>query len=356
MTARRLDEVRRRLSDRRLHALVVTHLPHVQYLTGFSGSHGVCVIRSDGQFFFSDGRYKSQALLETQGFRIVISAGSLFDAMHKKRAFAKNERVGFESQYLTVSELHGLRRTFTGNTFVPTSLVIEEIAAVKDRAEIAAIKEAVSITDKVFEKLLDVVREGITESEIAAEISYLQRTSGADADAFEPIVASGKRGAFPHARATQKKIQKGEMVTLDFGCRVKGYNSDLTRTISVGRPSGEMRKIYEVVRQAQERAIASARSGLPAKSLDRVARKHIVSQGYGKYFTHSLGHGLGHEVHELPRISRLSKDILKENNVVTVEPGIYVPGTGGVRIEDDVVIRNGSCEVLNRSRKELVIV
>ncbi|MBI3004552.1 MAG: aminopeptidase P family protein [Ignavibacteriales bacterium] len=356
MTARRLEEVRRRLSELRLHAIVVTTLPHVQYLTGFSGSHGVCVVTAQEQFFFSDGRYKEQAPQEIRDFRIVISAGSLFQAMQKKRVLSAKERVGFEAQHLTVSDLRHLQKLFPKAKFVPTTTLMEEIAAVKDDGEIAAIKEAVSISDKVFEKLLENVRDGIRESEVAAQISYLHRTLGADADAFEPIVASGTRGALPHARASHKAIRKGEMVTLDFGCRVRGYNSDLTRTICVGKPSDEMRTIYDVVKQAQEAAIASACSGMKAKTLDGIARKHIVSKGYGKYFTHSLGHGLGHEVHELPRISRLSKDVLKEKNVVTVEPGIYVPGVGGVRIEDDVVIRNGSCEVLNHSPKDLLMV
>ncbi|MBI4429504.1 MAG: aminopeptidase P family protein [Ignavibacteriales bacterium] len=356
MTERRLQEVRRRLSELRLHAIVVTSLPNVRYLTGFTGSHATCVITGSNQFFFSDGRYREQALQEVQGFRVVISSGSLFEAMHKKRVLNRNERVGIESQHLSVSGFDALHKLFSKTKLVPTLSLVEEIAAVKDNHEIEAIKTAVAVSDKVFARVVKIVRDGVRESDVASEITYLHRSFGADADAFEPIVASGVRGALPHARASHKAIRSGEMVTLDFGCRVLGYHSDLTRTISVGKPSAEMKKVYDVVREAQQKAIASARGGMRAKSLDSVARKHIVARGYGKHFTHSLGHGLGHEIHELPRLSRLSKDVLKEYNVVTIEPGIYIPGVGGVRIEDDVVIRNGSCEVLTKSPKDLLIV
>lgn len=355
MTRRRLEEVRRKLSRLKLQAIVITALPHVRYLTGFTGSNGVCVVTLGDQFLFTDGRYREQVRDEVQGFHTVVTSGSLFEAMKSRKLLAKTSRVGYESQNMSVSSLATLQKQFPRNKFVPTSFLMEEIAAVKDADEIESIKEAVRITDEVFEQILGVIREGVRENEVAAEIAYRHRRLGAEADAFEPIVASGIRGALPHARASAKAIHKGDMVTLDLGCRVRGYHSDLTRTVSVGPPSDELKRVYQVVRDAQEKALGSAKSGMKAKSLDAVARKHIAAQGLGKYFSHSLGHGLGLEVHELPRVSKLSTDTLETGNVITVEPGVYIPGVGGVRIEDDVLIENGSCRVLNSSTKELTV-
>jgi Xaa-Pro aminopeptidase len=194
------------------------------------------------------------------------------------------------------------------------------------------------------------------ELEVAAEITYWHKRFGAESEAFDAIVASGIRGAFPHARASARKIKKGDMVTIDMGCRVDGYHSDLTRTVSVGKPLSEMKKIYAVVLEAEQRSLNEAQAGVQVSSLDAIARKSIGAKGYGKYFCHSLGHGLGLEVHEMPHVSSKSKDILKNGSVITLEPGIYIPQLGGVRIEDDVVVREECNEVLNKAPKELVIV
>jgi Xaa-Pro aminopeptidase len=207
----------------------------------------------------------------------------------------------------------------------------------------------------VFGKIKRLIRPGVTELDIAAEISYLHRQLGGERDAFEPIVASGRRSALPHARATGKRIKHGDLVILDFGCSVNGYHSDITRTMVVGRASGEARRMHAAVLSASDEAIKSARAGMPAKELDRVARKEITGAGMAKYFVHALGHGLGIQVHERPRISALSKDILKAGNVVTIEPGVYIPSVGGVRIEDDVLITKSGCEVLSHTSKELFV-
>ncbi len=212
-----------------------------------------------------------------------------------------------------------------------------------------------ALSEKVFRRILRFVRAGLKEAEVAAEITYWHRKYGADGDAFEPIVASGVRGALPHGRASEKKIKKGELVTLDFGCRLDGYCSDVTRTVAVGQPGDRARRIYRVVLDAQCRAIDAARAGIKARKLDQIARDHIKRRGFGKYFSHSLGHGVGIEIHEQLRLSDRSNDTLMAGNVVTVEPGIYIPGFGGVRIEDDIVIRQEGCEVLNVAEKELII-
>ncbi|MBI3579798.1 MAG: aminopeptidase P family protein [Ignavibacteriales bacterium] len=352
----RLEELRRSFSAARIDALLVTHLSHVRYLTGFSGSSAVCVVTKDRCYFLSDGRYRQQAQEQVHYANVIIAKGALFPEISNRKLLNGSGRVGVESHYLSVSSLETLKKFFPRTKFVPTQSLVEKITATKDELEIGFIQKAVAITDKVFIKILGVLKQGISEQDIAAEISYLHKNFGAEADAFEPIVASGARGALPHARASAKKIQNGELVTLDFGCRYNGYHSDLTRTVAVGKPSSKAKKIYQVVLDAQQRALDAVTSAMKARALDTVARSYIRKKGFGKYFMHSLGHGLGLEVHEAPRISAVSKDILCDGNVITIEPGIYIPNFGGVRIEDDVHVRNGGCEVLNKSPKELIVV
>jgi Xaa-Pro aminopeptidase len=263
--------------------------------------------------------------------------------------------VGFESEHISVSSGAKMKELFKGSDLVSTRSVIEKIAAVKDEEEIERIRRAIRITEKVLKKILNMLKPGMIERDVAAEIGYWHKRYGAQSDAFETIVASGLRGALPHGLASAKKIRNGELVTLDLGCRLDGYHSDLTRTVAIGRPSSRGRKIYRIVLDAQSRAIDAARAGIRASALDRVARNVISREGYGKYFSHSLGHGLGIEIHEQLRLSAQSKDTLRAGNVVTIEPGVYIPGFGGVRIEDDIVIRESNCEVLSIAPKELMI-
>lgn len=356
MPERRLQEVRRHLEKARLDALVVSHLPHVRYLSGFSGSNGLCVISRNRQSILTDNRYRDQIRDQVEGFRIHIARASLFEAAQKAGILKGAHRVGFEAQYLAVSTFRNLKKLFPKLSLIPTHSIVEGIAAVKDESEIASIRRAVAITDAVFSRIVKLLKPGVREMDIAAEIGYWHKKLGADGDGFEPIVASGVRGALPHARPTMKKIRKGELVTLDLGCQVDGYHSDLTRTVAVGEPGRRARKIYRTVLEAQCKAIEAARKGVKNRFLDGVARRHIRRAGYGPYFSHSLGHGLGIEIHEALRLSALSSDELKVGNVVTIEPGIYIPGFGGVRIEDDIVIREHDCEVLNNAPKELLLV
>ncbi len=356
MFDRRLLEVRKQLETSRLDALLVSHLPHVRYLTGFSGSNGLCVLTLSKQFFFTDNRYREQSKNEIDGFEIIVTSDTLLKAARKRGMLNGRKRIGFESQYLSVSAFENLKKLFPTASLVSKCSVIENIAAVKEDSEIEAIKQAAAITDKVFKKVLLALQPGVRELDLAAEISYWHQRFGAEGDAFESIVVSGPRGALPHGRATEKRIRRGEFVTLDFGCRVHGYNSDLTRTVAVGKPTERARKIYRTVLEAQCKAIEATRPGVPARRLDRVARNHIRQEGFGKYFSHSLGHGLGIEIHEPLRLSVKSKDVVRAGNVFTIEPGIYIRGFGGVRIEDDVVVRGSGCEVITKSPKELIIV
>jgi Xaa-Pro aminopeptidase len=338
-----------------LDAFLLTSHPNILWLTGFTGSSGLCVITPRRGIVVSDPRYAVQSRAEVHGFRRVISARGMFDAVSEHRLLAGCRRVGFESQHVTHAQYRTLRRIFRSVSFRPTDNLVEDLEMVKDDGELALLREAVRISDDAFRHVLPVLRPGVRESDVAAEITYFQRRAGAERDAFETIVAGGERAALPHARASSRQLRAGDLVILDFGCTVGGYSSDLTRTVAVGRASRRSREIYGVVREAQEAAVAAARGEMPARDLDAVARTVIAAAGYGRYFVHSLGHGLGLHVHERPRVSALSTEFLRTGSVITIEPGIYIPGFGGVRIEDDVVLEKNGCRVLNTAPKELIV-
>jgi Xaa-Pro aminopeptidase len=355
MISSRLQQLRSQFDRLHIDAFLVTFQPHVLYLSGFSGSSGLALITNRSCCLVTDGRYAQQVRKQTKGWKIFITQDTLFKEAKRQRLFRSEMRVGFDGNTLMFAEYKQLKKTFPKVKFLPKVDCIERISIIKDDEEIEKIKKAVAVTDRVFSEILGIIKPGMNELDVAAEISFRQRKHGSESDAFESIVASGERGALPHARPTAKKLRKGELVTLDFGCTVEGYHSDLTRTIALGKPKPEAKKIYNFVLQAQLRAIEAAKCGMKAKDLDAVARDYITRQGYGKYFRHSLGHGLGLQIHEQPRISAQSRAVLQVGNVITIEPGIYIPSFGGVRIEDDIVITEGHCEVLNHSPKEFII-
>jgi Xaa-Pro aminopeptidase len=352
----RLQKLRTEFQSLGIDAFLVTFQPHLRYLSGFSGSSGLGLISSRSAYLLTDGRYRSQVKQEVNGWNIRITANGFLKEIQHKKLLHAGMRVGFDGNNTAVEFYRHLKKMFPKIKFLPKVGVIEKIAAVKDADEIKKIKQAIAITDQTFSAILEIIQPGMTELDVAAEISYQQRKRGAEADAFEAIVASGERSALPHGRATSKKLQRGELVTLDFGCISQGYHSDLTRTIVLGKPNTEAKKIYHIVLEAQKKAIAAAKSNMKTKDLDAVAREYIKQSGYGKYFQHSLGHGIGLQIHESPRISASSKEILESGNVVTIEPGVYIPKFCGVRIEDDIVITNGGCEVLTHSPKHLIVV
>ncbi|HTP80354.1 MAG TPA: Xaa-Pro peptidase family protein [Bacteroidota bacterium] len=355
MATQRLEAALQILARARLDALFVSHLPHVQYLTGFTGSNGCCIVTRDAQVFCSDGRYLAQAAEEVKGFDVVIARSQVLDALARRVRIGRGAKIAFEQDACSVTDWQALRKAFSRAKLVGTSKLLSPLISRKDEGEISRIAESVRISEKVYEKVIPMVKDGVRELDVAAEISYWHRKFGADADAFEPIVASGTRGALPHARASAREIRPGEFITVDFGCRKNGYHSDITRTVSLGKPSAELLRMYECVRQAQQKALDAIRPGMRARALDAVARKSIRKDGYGKFFNHSLGHGLGLEVHEEPRISLRSDEVLQPGNVVTIEPGIYVQGIGGVRIEDDVVVREHRCEILTSLPRSLTV-
>lgn len=350
----KLEKVRKKLDDLKIDAVLITHLPNIRYLTGFSGSSALCIITKTDAFFITDFRYKEQSKQQVKGFKRFITTGKTsLDLIYEENIFSKVRRVGFEANHIPFSLVQELKKRFKNLKFISTKNFIEEISAIKTSDEIENIKYAIKISEKVFKEIIKIIKPGISEIDIASEISYLQRKYGAEKDAFDIIVASGWRSALPHGVATSKKLKKGELVVIDFGCVYNGYHSDITRTISIGKASSEARKIYQIVLDAQTKAIENARSGLKASELDSIARDYIKQKGYGKFFGHSLGHGIGTEIHTIPRIAPGSDYILQNGNVITIEPGIYIPEFGGVRIEDDILI-NSNISVLTSLPKNLI--
>jgi Xaa-Pro aminopeptidase len=343
------------MNERRLDALVISLLPNIRYLTGFTGSHALVVVTTSGSWFLTDSRYAVQSAREVTGFRRIITRDDGWKSIAGHRLTQGCRRVGFESESVTYAQYALLRDTLPRVTLVPSRGVVEDLTITKDPCELSSIARAVEITDQVFREILPLIRPGVRELEIAAEISYRHRLHGADGDAFAPMVAAGERGAVPHARATERCIGTGVFVTLDFGSVVDGYCADLTRTVVVGRIGRRQRLQYAAVLAAQREAIEAASAGMHAADLDAVARSRIAAEGFGKYFTHSLGHGLGLRIHERPSVSALSREQLLIGSVITIEPGIYIPGEGGVRIEDDIVLTSSGCSVLTAAPKELMI-
>jgi Xaa-Pro aminopeptidase len=357
------------LSVHRLDALLVTHPPNVRYLCGFTGSAGILVIAAKKRIFFTDGRYTEQARAEVQGAKIVVArkgpmaaaatwlAANRLSTQPKRRRGASPARVGIESEHMTVaagSRLAGILPA--GIRMREAPALIEQVRMVKDEDEIACLRSAVNLGSSLFDRALETIRPSVRETEVAAEMEYAARQAGAEAMSFDTIIASGARSALPHGRASQAAIPADGFVVCDFGVILAGYCSDMTRTVYVGRPSAEARGVYQAVQQAQQAAVDVVKPGIEAGEVDRAARKSLQNSGLAKYFTHSTGHGVGLEIHEAPRLAAGQSEVLKPGMVITIEPGVYVPGKWGVRIEDMVVVTERGCEVLTPTSKELVAI
>lgn len=351
----RITEIRSKFQDSGIDAFLIRKLPNIRYLSGFSGSAGVALITRGKNFFVTDFRYKTQSAQEVStDFEVMIHTQNSLSFLGDLIDSCKLKRIGFEADFMTYAEVISLMKEFNQCEFVPLENFAESVTVRKNEQEIDLTKKAVEITDRVFEELLKIIKPGMTEREVAAHISFLHKSYGADGDSFDAIVAAGDHSAFPHARPTDRKINSGELLKLDFGCTYKGMKSDMTRTVAIGHVSDECRKIYEIVQEAQSRALGSVRAGINARDVDAVARDYIREMGYGRNFGHGLGHGLGYDIHEKPALNERANYVLEVNNIITIEPGIYVEGLGGVRIEDDVVVTKDGCEILNRSPKELI--
>ena len=354
--ANRISRVQCRLEDLDANALLLTSLPDIRWTCGFTGSNGLLVVGPESAQFVTDGRYTEQARAEVAGAEVHIAENGLSDLVDEEGLLKSFSKVAFQADSVSVARRDNLAETHDTVEWVPTTKVLTMQVASKDRTEVEQIRAAQSITESVFEAVVDFIEPGLTEREVAAEIVYRHLKQGADSMAFDPIVASGPNGARPHARPTDRTLQAGEMVVVDMGCFREGYASDMTRTLALGDPGPEARRGYEAVLQAQEAALDVAQAGMTGEELDGAARNILEKADLDDYFSHGLGHGLGLQVHEWPRVSRTADDELPEGACVTIEPGVYVPEQNyGVRIEDIVVLRADGSENLTRSPKELMM-
>ena len=354
----RLRDLSAGLAEQRIGYLVVTHLPNIRYLCGFTGSAGALLLGGPEPVFFTDGRYTAQAKSEVQGARVVIEAKSPLVAV---AAWLKKSRrggiLGIEGEHLTVTAEARLRATLPKRLHLrAVSGIVERQRMVKDAAEIERIRRAVKLGSSLFLPMVRTIRSGVAENLVAAKLEYAARRAGAEAMAFTTIVAGGERSALPHGHASSAPIPSQGFVVLDFGVILQGYCSDMTRTVCVGRATSRQREWYASVLEAQLAGIASVRPGVTAGDVDHATRKVLKKNKLAKYFTHSTGHGVGLEIHEAPRLAAGQEEALKPGMVITIEPGIYVPGQGGIRIEDMVVVTETGCEVLTTGTKELITI
>ncbi len=351
----RLATLRRLAAEHDADAALVAFGPDVRWAVGFTGSNGLLVVTPDAAHFVTDGRYTAQAAEEVRGAEVHVPGHDLLGHVAEAGLLGEGRRVLIQAEHVTLAERERMGEKLPEAEFVSVAGLLREAVASKDEEEIEAIRQAQRVTEAVFDELLPRIGPGVTERDLAAEIVYQHLRRGAGQMAFEPIVASGRRGALPHARASDKALALGELVVIDMGGVVDGYASDMTRTVAVGEPEAGMRRAYDAVLDAQVQAIEAVQAGASGKAVDAVAREALEQAGFGDYFTHSLGHGVGLQVHEWPRLSKSADDTLPEDCVVTVEPGVYLPERFGIRIEDLVIARRDGPEALTRTPKSLLV-
>ena len=351
----RQNNLKNKLAEMGVDGILLTNLTSIRYLCGFSGSAASCLITTDGSYFISDGRYDVQSKNQVKGLERFIDFGTHLSIIEKNNLIQNGLKLGFEGDHTSVSQFKAMQDVFSNVNWESTSMLMENLQAVKDQSELDAIRAAVEVTDAVYEEILPMLKPGTTEKEVAIQLVTRYRQES-DGEAYDPIVAGGPNGALPHAIPGDRPFEKGDFIVIDAAAKIAGYHADMTRTPVVGEASEKHKEIYAAVQGAQLAGCEVAKAGISCKDMDSVTRDYITERGYGKYYNHGTGHGLGLEIHTEPRLSHLSKSILEVNNVVTIEPGIYLAGWGGVRIEDDCVIEKDSCRPMNRSTKDLVIV
>lgn len=352
----RLDRLYSKLQNNDITAFIINNLSNIFYISGFTGTAGIIILTPEDCFFLTDSRYLEQAAEETTGFEIVeIKRENRLETISDLLSDTEVSELAFEADTVSFKKYSEYQDNFTGIELKPAENIVGELRMVKEEEEIERISQAVKIADCAFEHILDYIKPGISEKEIALELEYFMKQQGGEKNAFDFIVASGPRSALPHGRATDRKVQPNEFITMDFGTKYRGYCSDMTRTVYVGSPSAEDKKIYQTVLEAHRKVIEKIRAGMTCGEADGLARNLIEENGYGDNFSHTLGHGVGIDIHEAPRLSGSSDQKLVKNMVVTDEPGIYLTEKKGVRIEDDLVITESGCKVLNNTNKELIV-
>jgi len=350
----RQKKVRKIIDSFSLDGILFNSLENIRYLCGFTGSDGLLLITKEETFFLSDSRYWTQAEVEIKEAKIIHYKKKL-DGITSLISDLGLKDIGFESNSITFSFYQSLsKRLINESKFIPLEEEIKNLRAVKDKKELDLIRTAIDISSKAFEHIQGILKEGVLESRIALDMEFFMKHNGAQSIGFDIIVASGKRSALPHGKASDKNIEKGDFILIDFGAGFEGYHSDQTRTLVCGKPSWEQRNIYRLVKEAHDMAIELIRPGISINQVDEIARAHIRDHGYGEFFGHGLGHGIGLSIHEDPTINGDNKDILENGMVFTIEPGIYIPNWGGVRIEDMILVTDHGSERLTYLPTDLI--
>ena len=339
------------LKKKNLEAIIITSPENLYYFSGFTGGEGLLVFTPEKKYIIVDGRYTIQAKEQTKDFEVIEYKISPYKIIADMRF----DKIGFEDKTISYNSFKMMSRAMPAVTTIGVSDELNEFRKVKNEEECKNIRRAEQIGDMAFEHILPFIKPGITEREIALELEYFMKKQGASALSFDTIIAVGERSALPHANLTDTKVEDGKIVLMDFGCVYNGYCSDMTRTVAVGYADDKTKNIYDTVLNAQLAALSAIKAGMYNKEVDKIARDIIADAGYGDKFNHSLGHGVGLEIHEQPNLSPRSEDILKKGNVVTVEPGIYVEGFCGIRIEDLVLVTEDGCENFTHSSKDFII-
>ncbi len=348
------------LQSLKIDALLISSLPNVRYVTGFTGSNGLALLMPDGITLITDPRYTIQAQQEARSAKlpckVEIAKKNIWDSAVRRIEGRKLKRVGFEGAQISYESYKSILEDLPlGYALKPVGAVIEELRMVKTAEEIERIRRSVNTNSEAFESVAKTIRPGVTESQIAADLDYQMRKHGAEGSAFETIVASGKRTALPHARPTSQVVRENELILIDMGSAQDGYMSDMTRMLFLGNPGRKIRTMYGAVLDAQLAAVAAVREGVMTRQVDGAARRVLKKASLGKEFVHSTGHGLGLEIHEGPRVGKTDRTRLKAGMVITIEPGAYVEGVGGMRVEDTVLVTKTGCEVLTPTSKELMV-
>ncbi len=356
MLLTRLHNLQNALKEKEIDGMLITNPINRTYMTGFKGSDGYGIVTQEQAYLLTDFRYTQQARKQAQYFEVIQFPNEAISAIRDLLAENNIKKLGFEENTVSFSQYRQFEQKLEVEELIPTKNLIKGYRKIKDKEEQEKMRQAAHIADLAFMYITDYIEVGMTEREIALELEFFMRNNGATGMSFDMIVASGTRSALPHGQPTDKKIEAGDLLTLDFGCVFDGYCSDMTRTIGIQHLSDKQKEIYNVVLEAQITALSQIKAGITGIESDKVARDIIKANGYGEYFGHGLGHGVGYEVHEEPRLSPRGNEVLKSGMVVTVEPGIYVEGLGGVRIEDMVIITEDGIENLTSSPKELIIV
>jgi Xaa-Pro aminopeptidase len=345
------------LGGLRLDALFVSNLNNVRYLSGFTGSNGSLLVAPRGSTLFTDPRYTIQAGEQATSCRVKIAKGPVLPEAVAEIRRRKFKRVGFEQTSLNFSDYQVLRQGLPATTrLIPLGPLVEQLRAVKSAAEVETIRRSVIANSKAFDSALKRLKPAMTEADLACELEYWQRRHGAQKPAFDTIVATGAHAALPHAEPRNKPLGSNTLLLIDMGASLDGYASDMTRTLHLGKPAPKARKLYNAVLEAQLAATEAVRGGTTGGAVDQAARRVLVRHGMGNLFLHSTGHGLGLEIHELPRIGRHDETVLQPGMVITIEPGAYVEGYGGVRIEDTVLVTETGCEVLTPTPKDFIAI